>query len=78
MEKRQPGRLFKVDAGEETSQEFTWVYRTTSDGPFTPNEEEVIEIRWFTRDEVSRLLDTENESLSPAFALVWRVLLEGL
>ena len=73
-----PERLFKIDACEETSQEFTWVYRTTSDGPFTPNEEEVIEIRWFTRDEVSRLLDTENESLSPAFALVWRVLLAGL
>ena len=73
-----PERLFKIDACEETSQEFTWVYRTTSDGPFTPNEDEVIEIRWFTRDEVSRLLDTENESRSPAFALVWRVLLEGL
>ena len=34
-----PERLFKIDACEETDQEFTWVYRTYSEGPFTPNEE---------------------------------------
>ena len=72
-----PERLFKIDACEETAQEFTWVYRIKSEGPFIPNEEEVSEIRWFTMDEVSRMLASDAESLSPAFSLVWSTLLRG-
>ena len=66
-----PERLFKVDACDETDQEFSWVYRTYSEGPFAPNEEEISEIRWFTGDEVSHLVKTDPESVSPSFALIW-------
>ena len=66
-----PERLFKVDACNETDQEFSWVYRTYSEGPFAPNEEEISEIRWFTGDEVSHLVKTDLESVSPSFALIW-------
>ena len=66
-----PERLFKVDACNETDQEFSWVYRTYSEGPFAPNEEEISEIRWFTGDEVSHLVKTDPESVSPSFALIW-------
>ena len=72
-----PEKLFKVEACEQTAQEFTWVYRTISPGPFTINEKEISEIRWNTRDEVSSLLDLEPESFSPAFALVWKILEES-
>ena len=72
-----PEKLFKVEACEQTAQEYTWVYRTISGGPFTPNEKEISEIRWNTSDEVRVLLDSEPESFSPAFALVWRILEEG-
>ena len=71
-----PESLFKIDACEETDQEFTWVYRTYSGGPFTPDEEEVSEIGWFTDDEVNHLVRTDPDSMSPSFALVWSKLLE--
>ena len=71
-----PESLFKIDACEETDQEFTWVYRTYSGGPFTPDEEEVSEIGWFTGDEVNHLVRTDPDSVSPSFALVWSKLLE--
>ena len=32
--KTAPTRLFKIDACEETGQEFVWVYRLSSEGPF--------------------------------------------
>ena len=66
-----PERLFKVDACNETDQEFSWVYRTYSEGPFSPNKEEISEIGWFTGDEVSHLVKTDPESVSPSFALIW-------
>ena len=66
-----PERLFKVDACDETDQEFSWVYRTYSEGPFAPNEEEISEIGWFTGDEVSHLVKTDPDSVSPSFALIW-------
>ena len=71
-----PEILFKIDACEETDQEFTWVYRTYSRGPFTPDEEEVSKIGWFTGDEVNHLVRTDPDSVSPSFALVWSKLLE--
>ena len=71
-----PERLFKIDACDETDQEFTWVYRTYSEGPFAPNEEEISEIGWFTDDEASHLMKTDPESVSPSFALVWSKLLK--
>ena len=72
-----PDRLFKINACDETDQEFTWVYRTESEGPFSPNGDEISEIGWFTWEEASRLVETEPESVSPSFALVWSKLLRG-
>ena len=72
-----PDRLFKINACDETDQEFTWVYRTESEGPFSPNGDEISEIGWFTWEEASRLVETDPESVSPSFALVWSKLLQG-
>ena len=72
-----PEKLFKIDACEETSQEFTWAYRTLHDGPFHVNEQEISEVRWFSEEEVCLLLDSERESFSPAFSLVWTRLRDG-
>ena len=66
-----PEKLFKIDACEETAQEFTWVYRTLCEGPFSVNEHEITEIRWFPGDVVDRQLEARKEAFSPAFALVW-------
>jgi isopentenyldiphosphate isomerase len=67
-----PERVFKIDACEETANEFTWVYRHWSDGPFFINKEEISEVRWFSGESVDQMLLEERDSFSPAFALVWR------
>ena len=72
-----PERIFKIDACEETANEFTWVYRTLNDGPFSVNQQEISEIRWFTKEDVGRLIDSKREIFSPAFALAWGMMQEG-
>ena len=72
-----PEKLFKIDACEETAQEFTWVYRTIHDGPFHINEREVSGVEWFALEEVDRMLEINREIFSPAFALVWATARDG-
>jgi isopentenyldiphosphate isomerase len=67
-----PERIFKIDACEETANEFTWVYKHFSDGPFVISKEEISEVRWFSGESVDQMLLGERDSFSPAFALVWR------
>jgi len=72
--KATPERLFKIDACDETDQEFTWVYRTVSEGPFTPNDKEISKIAWLTRNDVSRLMEANPERVTPSFAFIWNKL----
>tara|TARA_Y100001935_G_scaffold29181_1_gene22585 strand:+ start:58 stop:558 length:501 start_codon:yes stop_codon:yes gene_type:complete len=69
-----PEKLFKIDACDETDQEFTWVYRTVSEGPFAPNDKEISKIAWLTRNDVSRLMEANPERVSPSFAFIWNKL----
>jgi len=66
-----PEKLFKIDACEETSQEFCSVYRLFSEGPFHPDYKEVSDVTWFSKKEVTRLLGKTPEKFSPAFCLIW-------
>src|SRR5580700_4178726 len=43
-----PSRLFKIAACAETGQEFCWVYRLASEGPFVLHPEEIERGDWFT------------------------------
>jgi isopentenyldiphosphate isomerase len=67
-------RLFKVDACEETDQEFVWVYRCESEGPFALNPEEIDRGEWFSPDEVTRWVGAHPQDFAPAFPLIWRKL----
>src|ERR1051325_1724158 len=49
-----PRRLFKIDAGPETDQEFVWVYRCEAEGPFELNADEIERGGWFAPEEVTR------------------------
>jgi len=69
---RIPERFFKINACEETANEFTWVYRHHSEGPFVVNREEISEIRWFEMGDLNEMLREESDLFSPTFALVWR------
>ena len=63
--------LFKINACEETGQEFVWVYRTQSEGPFTLNTDEIDEGRWLSPKVVTSALAETPEKYSPSFRLIW-------
>jgi isopentenyldiphosphate isomerase len=67
-----PGRLFKVEACEETDQEFVWVYRCEHDGPFTLHPGEIEQGDWFTPAEVARWMQERPQDFASALLLIWR------
>jgi isopentenyldiphosphate isomerase len=69
--KATPERLFKIDACAETDQEFVWVYRCKSDGPFDLNAEEIERGDWFVPAEVTRWAAERPNDFATAFLLIW-------
>jgi len=66
-----PVRWFRIAACPETSEEFTWVYRLGSDGPFALNADEIERGEWLTPAEVTQRVAKQPEAYAPAFRLVW-------
>jgi isopentenyldiphosphate isomerase len=69
-----PARLFKIDAGKETDEEFVWVYRCESEGPFELNRDEIDEGGWFSPEEVSRWMAERPEEFASALLFIWQKL----
>jgi len=67
-----PERWFKLEAGEETDQEFTWVYRCDHDGPFVLHPEEIEEGGWFTPAKVTEWMRERPQEFASALLLIWR------
>jgi len=65
-------RLFKIAACEETDQEFVWVYRCQSDGPFALNAEEIERGGWFAPAEVTRWMAERPQDFAGALLLIWK------
>jgi isopentenyldiphosphate isomerase len=66
-----PKRLFKINACEETDQEFVWVYRCESEGPFELNRDEIEKGDWFEPVEVSRWMAEKPEEFASALLFIW-------
>lgn len=66
-----PQRLFKIEAREETGQEFVWVYRVEAEGPFTLQADEIERGGWFSVAEIDRWLAERPAELAPAFVFIW-------
>jgi len=66
-----PQPLFKIEAREETGQEFVWVYRVEAEGPFTMQADEIECGDWFTVTEIDRWLAERPTELAPAFVFIW-------
>ena len=66
-----PEKLFKVAACPETGQEFVWVYRCQSNGPFELQPEEVTEGHFYDRADLERWLARAPEDFATGFILVW-------
>lgn len=67
-----PRRLFKVDACPETGQEFVWVYRHESEGPFELNQDEIESGGWFSPAEVDDWVGRAPGDFASGFVLIWR------
>lgn len=66
-----PRRLLRIEAREETGQEFLWVYRVTAEGPFTLQPEEIECGDWFTFAQVDRWLAERPDEIAPALRYLW-------
>lgn len=66
-----PQRLFKIEAREETGQEFVWVYRVEAEGPFVLQADEIERGGWFTVAEIDRWIAERPQELAPAFLYIW-------
>jgi len=64
-------RLFKIEAREETGQEFVWVYRVEAEGPFILEADEIERGDWFAPAEVDRWVAERPHELAPAFKYLW-------
>jgi isopentenyldiphosphate isomerase len=67
-----PARLFKVAACEATGQEFCWVYRLQSEGPFVLHPEEIEGGEWFTPARVTEWTDRQPGDFASGFVLIWQ------
>ena len=68
---RPPQPLFKIEAREETGQEFVWVYLVEAEGPFTLQADELEGGGWFSVAEIDRWLGERPAELAPAFVYLW-------
>ena len=74
---RVPEKMFKVDACKETDNEFSWIYRYFSEGPFSPNVDEISEIKWFSMETLDDSNLHDSTIFSPAFSLIWSKLMNN-
>jgi len=66
-----PLRLFKLAACPATGQEFCWVYRANSEGPFTLQPEEIACGGWFTIPQIETWITESPDDFCEAFKLIW-------
>lgn len=69
-----PERILRIAACAETGQEFVWVYRCESEGPFTLHPEEIERGAWFAPEEITRWVTEQPRDFARAFVLIWQKL----
>ncbi|HEY6166572.1 MAG TPA: NUDIX domain-containing protein [Verrucomicrobiae bacterium] len=69
-----PARLFKIAACRETDQEFVWVFRHETEGPFELHPEEIERGEWFAAAHVTRWLAEHPQEFASAFRLIWKTI----
>ena len=66
-----PRRLFKIEACDQTGQEFVWLYQCESEGPFTLHPEEIERGEWFAPERVTAWVKKSPQDFAPAFVRLW-------
>ena len=65
-----PQPMFKLEADTSTGHEFSWVYRTESEGPFALQAEEIDGGDWFELDYLRRWCADRPDELAPPLRLI--------
>jgi isopentenyldiphosphate isomerase len=71
-----PERLFRIEAGADTGQEFVWVYRLEAEGPFTLHPEEIETGGWFAPEKITSWMTERPDEFARAFRLIWKMWIE--
>ena len=66
-----PDRLFRIEACEETGQEFVWVYQCRHEGPFNLHPEEIERGGWFVPAEITQWIASKPEEFASGLVLIW-------
>lgn len=66
-----PTRMLFLEASARTGQEFCWVYRCESEGPFVLQASEIDRGEWFHPDVITGWVARRPEDFAAAFVLVW-------
>ena len=74
---RVPERILRIEACSETGQEFVWVYRHQSEGPFQLCPIEVETGDWFQPAAVARWMLDKPDDFAPSLICIWRKLYPG-
>ena len=71
-------RLWKFAACDDTSREFTVLYRCNSDASVTPDPVEITAVQWLTVDAIQHWMLQSPDEFSPAFRLLFGWLMDRL
>ena len=75
---RPPARWLRLEACEETGEEFVWVYRAESEGPFTLSPQEIERGEWLAPGELNRRIVARPKDYCSAFKLIWEAVSDKL
>jgi isopentenyldiphosphate isomerase len=67
-----PNRLFKIDACPQTGQEFVWIYKCQSEGPFVLHPDEIETGDWFDPRQISSWMAERPQEFAGALLLIWQ------
>jgi isopentenyl-diphosphate delta-isomerase type 1 len=63
--------VLRSDACVETGNEFVWVYRLRSEGPFMLNPAEIEQGEWFVPAEVTKVIAERPDEFAKSFRYLW-------
>lgn len=69
-----PDKILRVEACNETGQEFVWVYRCVCEGPFILHPEEIETGDWFSVERVTQWIKEAPDQFAPSLICIWRQL----
>jgi len=64
-------RWLRLEAQRETGMEFLWVYRVVHEGPFVLHPAEIMDGRWYGREELEEAMGERPREFSGSFRFIW-------